>query len=86
MGGQREATEVIGWMAVLSFCVVLFVMGIGGIAAGAVKSDLGNAFLGIMFITAGGIPGYGVLLKVIDEIRWLPVTRRDSKAAAAPSR
>ena len=37
-------------------------------------------------MTAGGIPGYGVLLKVIDEIRWLPAASRDSVSAAAPIR
>ena len=86
MGGRREASEVIGWMMALSLCVVLFVAGIAGITSGVMKSDLGNVFVGIMLIATGSIPGYGVLLKVIDEIRWLPVTRRNGKAAAAPSR
>ena len=85
MGNRREVTEVIGWMTALGLYAALFVVGIGGIASGVLKSDLSNVFIGMMFIAGGGIPGYGVLLKVIDDIRWLPVMRRNSKAAGVPS-
>ena len=53
MGGRWEATEVIGWMVALSFYAMFLVTGIAGIASGVMKSDLGNAFIGIMFMTAG---------------------------------
>ena len=86
MGGRREANEVIGRMVTLSFCAMFLVTGIADIASGVMKSDLGNAFIGIIFMAAGGIHCYGVLLKAIDEIRWLPVASRDSVSAAAPIR
>lgn len=60
---------MIGWMVALSFCVMFFLRGTVGIESGVTKSDLDNAFIGIIFITAAGIPGYDLLLKIIDKIR-----------------
>ena len=44
---------MIGRMVALSFCAMFLAAGIAGIASGVMKSDLGNAFIGIMFMTAG---------------------------------